>query len=401
MPELHRRDLFRTAAFSAASYSRVLGANDRIRYGLIGAGGRGQHMNRHFIEAGGTQCVAICDVYAARIDEAKAVAPDTKSYSDHRKMIDEIKDLDAVLIATPDHWHAGTTIDAANAGLDIYVEKPLTRTIEEGPAITRAVRVNNRVCQVGMQQRSGMHYMKAKAEYLDTGKLGTITMIKTCWHSGYRAPGGERQALLEARRNMPLPSNLDWARYLGPVKWREWNPHQYFQFRAYLDFGGGKITDFFAHWGDAVHMMTERDDPVACTTEGGVYVYQDGRDAPDTIHCLWKYRGGYTVTFESATGARLEPYGIHYCGTEGRLFIDRKRYVYYPAEGEPVEFVTEENIVRAHVVNFLDCMRSRKRPNGDVWFGHRGAMAAHLAVISYKQGRTIHFNPDREEILPG
>ncbi len=397
MPGLNRRDLLRASAITAASYSRILGANDRVRYGVIGCGGRGGHMNRHFLGAGGTECVALCDIYAARIDKLKADAPEARSFADHRRMLDDVQNLDAVLIATSDHWHAGTTIDALNAGKDVYVEKPLTRTIEEGPPIVRAARVNNRICQVGMQQRSGAHYWRAKEEYIDSGKLGRITFIKTVWHSGAGSSGRR-----SPDEDIPQPTNLDWARYLGPVKWREWDPPQYFHFRRYLDFGGGKITDFFAHWGDAVHMMMERDDPVSCTAIGGVFVHQDGRDAPDTIHCLWQYRSGYTVTFESGTGARLEPYGIHFCGTGGRLFIDRQKYIFHPAEKEapPVEYVTPDNITRDHVVNFLDCMRTRKRPNGDVYFGHRGAMAAHLAVISYKRKGQVHFNPDREEILP-
>jgi len=397
-----RRDLFKSAgaaaiAMPAASYSRVLGANSRIRFGLIGAGGRGRHITKHLIDTGRTECAAICDVYAARIDEAGALAPGAKSYGDHRKLLEETESLDAVMVGTPDHQHAGITIDALNAGKDVYVEKPLTRTIAEGLPIVRAARVNGRVCQVGMQQRSGMHYRKAKEEYIDSGRLGTITHIRTIWHSGAGPSRRDRDP------NMPQPSNLDWARYLGPVKWREWDPPQYFSFRSYLDFGGGKITDFFAHWGDAVHMMMDRDDPVAASAEGGVFYRQDGRDAPDTIHILWKYRGGYTVSFESATGVHLPPYGIHFFGTEGRLFIDRKYYEFFPAGEETAaeKFETEENITRAHVENFLDCCESRKHPNGDVYFGHRGAMASHLGVISYKQGRRIEFDPEREEILPG
>jgi predicted dehydrogenase len=241
-----------------------------------------------------------------------------------------------------------------------------------------------------------MHYRKATEEYIDSGKLGTLTHVRTVWHSGGVRSPRPREA------PMPKPSNLDWARYLGPVRWREWDPPQYFNFRSYLDFGGGKITDFFAHWGDAVHMMLQRDDPVAASAEGGVFYYQDGRDAPDTIHILWKYRGGYTVSFESTVGASLPAYGIHFCGTGGRLFIDREYYEFFPAgdDAPSVKYETEENLTRAHVENFLDCCRSRKRPNGDVYFGHRGAMAAHLGVISYKQRRRIEFDPDREEILP-
>lgn len=400
MLSLNRRDLFKTGAlaFAASSYSRILGANDRIRFGVIGCGGRGRHIMGHFLGTSQTECLALCDVYAVRIDEARRDAPSARSFGDHRKMLDEVKALDAVLVATPDHWHAWTTIDALNAGRDVYVEKPLTRKIEEGPEIVKAARVNNRICQVGMQQRSGMHYWKAKEEYVTAGRLGKITLIQTVWHSGV----GRNPNRRDREWNMPKPSNLDWARYLGPVKWREWDPPQYFYFRRYLDFGGGKITDFFAHWGDVVHMFMEADDPVSAVAAGGVYYHKDGRTAPDTIHMLLEYRGGYTVTFESATGAHLPPYGIHFCGTEGRLFIDREKYIFYSAEKDapPGEFRTDENITRAHVENFLECCRSRKRPNGDVYYGHRGAMAAHLGNIAYMEKRRIRFDPEREEIFP-
>ncbi len=392
MTALGRRDLVRGAA---ASYGRILGANDRIGLGVVGCGGRGRHIMKVFQATGQVEVRALCDVYGARIDEARAGAPAARDFYDHRKLV-ELSEVDAVLVATPDHWHAAITIDALNAGKDVYVEKPLTRGIWEGPAIVRAARVNQRVCQVGMQQRSGMHYWKAKAEYLDTGRLGKVTVIQTIWHTAVER-GGRR-----AEYPRQKPSNLDWARYLGPVKWRDWDPPQYFHYRRYLDFGGGKLTDFFAHWGDVVHMFMGQDDPTAAVAAGGIYYHRDGRTAPDTIYMLLEYRGGFTVTFESATGARLAPYGIHFCGTEGRLFIDRQRYEFYPAEKDapPEVFRTGENLDEAHVSNFLECCRTRRRPNGDVWYGHRAAMAAHLGNIAYMEKRRIRFDPDREEILP-
>jgi hypothetical protein len=133
-----------------------------------------------------------------------------------------------------------------------------------------------------------------------------------------------------------------------------------------------------------------------------VYHYKDGRTAPDTIHMLLEYRGGFTVTFESAAGGNLPPYGIHVCGTEGRLFIDRGRYEFHSAEkgAPPVVFKTDEDLTQAHVRNFLDCCRTRQRPNGDVYYGHRGAMAAHLGNIAYIEKRRVRFDPDRELVLP-
>jgi len=222
-----RRTLVRGAAIisTAASYNRILGANDKVNLGLIGAGGRGRGVMGTFIKTGQVNVTAVCDVFTERIDQAQTVATAAKGFTDHRKLL-EFKEVDAVLIATPDHWHAGTAIDALNSGRDVYVEKPLTLKIEEGPLIVKAARINNRICQVGMQQRSGKIYLQAKEEYFKTKKLGKITLARTWWH-------GNGAHLMKAPARMATkPSNLDWARFLGPVKWRDYYPQQYWNFRA-------------------------------------------------------------------------------------------------------------------------------------------------------------------------
>ena len=165
---MNRRDLLRRSsqaaiAWTASSYARILGANDKINLGLIGAGGRGRGVMGTFIKTSQVNVTAVCDVFSERIDQAQTAAPGAKGFADHRNLL-EGKTADAVLIATPDHWHTEIAIDALNAGKDVYVEKPLTLTIEEGPRIVRAARVNNRICQVGMQQRSGQHYIQAREE---------------------------------------------------------------------------------------------------------------------------------------------------------------------------------------------------------------------------------------------
>ena len=395
-PHFSRRTLLRASAgFAAASYARVLGANDRVRLGVIGCGGRGQSVMKSFIANPTVQVTAVCDIYAARIDEAQQEAPGARGFGDHRRLLEQT-DVDAVLIATPDHWHADAAIDAASAGKDIYVEKPLTLTIEEGPAIVKAVRVNDRVCQVGMQQRSAKHYLRAKQEYFDTGKLGKITLARTWWHGNSAHLRGYPESAATQ------PSNLDWARYLGPVKWRDYDPKMYFNFRAYLEFGGGQITDLFTHWIDAVHLFLDQDNPTAAVASGGVYHYKDGRTAPDTITCLLEYPDQWTATFEATLAPGKRGAGIEMIGTEGSLYIDRGRYEYLSAEkdAKPVVVEAEGDMTRDHVDNFLDCVRSRKRPNGDVWIGHRSAQASHLGNIAYLQKRRIKFDPDREEILP-
>jgi predicted dehydrogenase len=394
-----RRDLLRrfgtgAAALTAASYSRVLGANDRIQLGAIGVGDRGRHVLGMFQKSPAVQVGAVADIYGVSIDHALQQAPGAKSFTDYRQLL-EMKELDAVLIATPDHWHARTAIDALNAGKDVYVEKPLTRTIEEGPQIVKAARVNERVCQVGMQQRSGPHYIRAKKEYIEAGKLGKITLCRTWWHGNSyhlrKAPASLQQK----------PSNLDWARFLGPVRWRDWDPQQYYNWRAYLDFGGGQVTDLFTHWIDVVHMFMGKEVPTSAVASGGVYAYKDGRTAPDTINVLLEYPDDYTATFEATLVPGITGAAVEFCGTKGRLWIDRSRYEWHPLGGQP-EIVQNGNydFTLDHVNNFLDCMRTRQRPNGDVLIGHRSAQASHLGNIAYEQRRRIDFDPVREEILP-
>jgi predicted dehydrogenase len=385
----------RLAAVSAASYSRILGANERVQLGLIGSGGRGVGVMGTFQSTGQVDVTAVCDIYGERIDAAQQKAPKAQGFRDHRKLLEQ-KNVDAVLIATPDHWHAGTAIDALNAGKDVYVEKPLTLTIEEGPPIVKAARVNNRICQVGMQQRSGQIYLQAKREYLDTGKLGKITLARTWWH------GNGAHLRKAPERLAQQPSNLDWARFLGPVKWIDWDPQRFWNFRAYLEFGGGQVTDLFTHWIDVVHMFMGQDNPIAASASGGVYHYKDGRTAPDTINVLLQYPGEWTATFEATLAPGLTGAGVEMCGTEGKLFITRGGFEFQSAErgAQPVKVRSARDQTIDHVENFLECCRSRKLPNGDVHIGHRSAAASHLGNIAYLQRRRLKYNPDREEILP-
>ena len=393
---MNRRTLIKAAGISALSYSRILGANDRIRMGLIGCGGRGVGVMGTFMRPeNNVTFTAVCDVWAERIDAARNKATEAKSYKDHRKVL-EANDVDAVQIATPDHWHAQIAIDALNAKKDVYVEKPLTLKPEEGPPIVKAARVNERICQVGMQQRSGPLYLRAKEEYIKSGKLGKITMARTWWH------GNGAHLMKAPARVAQQPSNLDWGRFLGPVKWRDWDPQQYWNFRAYLDFGGGQVTDLFTHWIDVVHMFMEQDNPVSAVASGGVYHYKDGRTAPDTINVLLEYPNEWTATFEATLAPGITGAAVEMCGTEGKLWITRGRYEYTPKGrgATPVVVQNERDQTIDHVENFLSCVKSRKLPTGDVYIGHRSAQASHLGNIAYVEKRRLKFDPVREEILP-
>lgn len=405
---VQRRDFLKTVGAAttatALSYSRILGANERVQMGLIGCGGRGVSNMGNFLKLGTNDFVALCDVYGGHVARAQKVAAGAKTFTDHRRLL-EMKELDAVMVATPDHWHAIQTIDALNAGKDVYVEKPLTLRNDEGPAMVKAARLNKRVCQVGMQQRSGKHYLQAKEEYFDTGKLGTVTLVRTWWH-------GNSWHLRKAPPELQTqPADLDWARFVGPIAWRDYDPQQFYNWRAYLDYGGGQITDLFTHWIDVVHMFMGQDIPVAATASGGVYHYKDGRTAPDTINVLLEYPGPFTATFEATLVPGITGAGIEFCGTNGRLHITRGAFEFFPvpdrsagsngAQAESTLVRASSSLDQDHMKNFIDCAASRKLPNGDVLIGHRSAQASHLGNIAYLEKRRLAFDPVREEILPG
>jgi predicted dehydrogenase len=399
MPEtsVPRRTFLRAAtAATALSYSRVMGANDKIRLGVIGTGGRGTGDMGNFLRNPDVQVVALCDIYDAKMTRAKQRAADAATFSDHRKLL-EMKDIDIIQVTTPDHWHVPIAVDALNSGRDVYCEKPLSLTPEEGPLVVKAARENKRICQVGMQQRSGTHYLQAKAEYFDTGKIGKVTLSRTWWH-------GNGTHLVKAPDSLKTqPAGLDWNRFLGRLKWRDWDPQQYANWRAYLDFGGGQVTDLFTHWIDVVHMFTGQDIPKSAVAAGGVYNYKDGRTAPDTINVLLEYPGEMTATFEATLVPGVTGDGQQFCGTNGKLDIDRNGYTWTPVGrgAQPVKVQGNPNDLDfQHISNFLDCVKSRKLPNGDALIGHRSAQASHLGNIAYVQKRRIDFDTVREEILP-
>jgi len=382
------------ALATASSRGKILGANDRIRLGAIGPGVRGQSVMKHFLKHPNVEFTALCEIYDEHMRQAQEVAGGrAREYLDFRELLG-LSDIDAVLIATPDHWHASMAIAACEAGKDVYIEKPLTFDISEGFQIIKAARVNDRVMQVGMQQRSGAHYFDAKSRFIDTGTIGKITIARTWWHGNSyhlrRAPFTDK------------PAGLNWKAFLGPRPWRDWDVQQFWNWRAYLDYGGGQITDLFTHWIDVVQWYMKEDLPVSAVAAGGVYHYQDGRTAPDTIHVLLEYPSDWTATFEATLAPGVKGSGIQFIGTGGNLIITRQGYTFTPVEGEPVEGEGDvgDKLTLDHVGNFLDCMRSRKRPNGDVLHGHRSAQASHLGNLAYLEQRRIEFDISREEILP-
>lgn len=386
-----RREAAKAAAITALSYSKILGANDRIGLGVIGTGDRGTYVMTVFQKNPDVEVRALCDVYPKRIDAAQEKAPNTKTFVDHRQLL-ELKEVDAVLVGSPDHWHAAHAIDAMNAGKDVYSEKPLCRTLDEAPQIVRATRVTGRICQIGLQQRSGPIFLEPKQRFVDSGEIGKISHIDAIWDGGPAHPLPQEPA--------EKPSNLDWIRFLGPVRYRDWVPAQYLDFRAFLDFNGGRLTDLGHHWLDAIHMYMGEKPPHSVVFAGGVYFdFHDGRTAPDTCNALFEY-DGFSVLFQS--NSYQSEYGITFHGDKGRLFVNRNRYEFTP-NGRNPQSITRSipgDITVDHVRNFLDCCKSRKMPNADPGVASISIIPPLLAVQSYEERRRIRFDPALLQVLP-
>jgi predicted dehydrogenase len=389
-----RRELTGAAAMTALSYSRILGANDRIGLGVIGTGQRGAYVMTRFQLQPEIEVRALCDVYAARIDEAKSKAAAARGFAQHERLL-ELKEIDAVLIGSPDHWHKQHAVDAMQAGKDVYVEKPLCRLIPEGLEMVKTARLGGRICQVGLQQRSGQVYLEARERFITSGAIGDVVHVKAFWNNG---------PLSAERRGRPMPaekpSNLDWARFLGPAKWREWTPLMYFNFRAFLELNGGLMTDFGHHWMDTIHMYLGERAPYGIFATG-MWLSKDGRTAPDEVTALFEY-DRFRVVFESLRVGNPGEYGIEFHGDKGKLFVNRNRYEFTPAGkgATPVGSRFPGDITTDHVRNFLDCVKSRKRPNADVALAYKSIQPPLLAVQSMLEKRRLHWDPDREELLP-
>lgn len=379
------------AAMTAASAARVLGANDRVRLGLMGSGARGQHLIRMAAKAGGCEFVAVCDAWEERLREGKAVIAkalpangEVAEIAEPKKLL-ERKDIDAVIVATMDHWHSRQTVDAVRAGKDVFVEKPMTSLPVQGREVVTAVRETRRVVQVGVQQRSISHFIEAKERFFDSGLIGPVHLVRTWWNAnrGYLAPvppGMEKK-----------PEGLNWDLVLGWLPRRPWNPKMYFNRFAYWEFStGGQTGGLFVHMVDVVHWYLGLTRPVSCVALGGIYQYHDGRDTPDNINLILDYPQKVNVTFEATITDMIprESADIVFFGEKGRLNIFRGGYRFLAREGgEPVAAKGGEEV--AHMANFLECVRSRKEPNANVVDGHYAAMACHVGNIAYKERKRV------------
>jgi predicted dehydrogenase len=401
---------------SASSSDQVAGANDRVRIALIGCGGMGRGDLRDFVKLPGVQCVALCDVDDAQAAVAQKEVLDADTVKqkpdlvtrDFRRVLDR-KDVDAVVIGTPDHWHALPTILACQAGKDVYVEKPLSVSIGEGRAMVNAARKHNRVVQMGTQQRSATHYTDA-VEYVKSGKLGRVRLVRAWAYLDWK---GETPVLPDG----PVPEGVDYDMWLGPAAARPFNKNRFhFTFRWYWDYSGGLMTDWGAHMIDIANWAMGIKAPSSAVSFGGKYGYpNDAMETPDTQQVVWAYPA-FTMIWEHALGIGRGPegreHGVAFVGEYGTLVIDRggwevyaetdridKRIREYKRVGLPRQGSGNEDYHLKHVKNFIDCMKSRARPVSDVEIGHDSMIACHLGNMAQRLGRMVRWDPEKETVI--
>jgi len=412
-----------TAGLSALSYSRLLGANDRVGIGFIGYGLIGAQHVHDFKNQKDTDMVAMSETYQPRLEQGvAAMGGRPKSYTDFRKMLED-KDVEAVVVSTPDHWHALMTMMACASSKDVYVEKPLTLFVKEGRWMTQVARKHKRVVQTGTQQRSGLHYRKAKGLIKD-GYLGKLHSVRM---GSFRniMPGFGRPTETIA------PRELDYEMWLGPAPMRPFTPHRgLYHFRWFWDFSGGQMTNLAAHSIDIVQWYTEVKGPTSVASTGGRFVLEDDGETPDTQDAIFEYPG-FTAVWshrEGSAGRRLGG-GLEFFGNKGSLAIDRGGFEVVPDmkidpanavpvfKGHPTGGVarsqakpepwtpalkepgSSDQQFDLHVRNFIDCIKSRQNPISDVEDGHRVAVACHLANIALRTGRKIRWDAEKEEII--
>jgi len=395
------RRTFAIGAISAWSAGRVHGANERIRVGLIGSGGRGREDWGTFLKQPEVEPVAVCDVYDPFREKGIAMTEGrAKAFSDFRRLLEQ-KDIDAVIVATPDHWHALITVAACEAGKDVYCEKPLSLTVVEGRKMVEAARKHDRVVQTGSQQRSGSHYAQA-VKLIQDGGIGEVHRI----HAGMQrniAPG-----LKPTEMASGLSPALNWDMWLGPAPLRPFDPFRcIYNFRWFWDYSGGQMTNWGAHHLDIARWIVGAEAPTEVAGFGGRYSLTDGGETPDIQEVTYQFPK-VVVTWTSSEIAQGKPFTLDICGTRGTLTLLRSGFQVAPemlgsgkAKTPAMEAlqVKGDDLNVAHARNFLDCVKSRKRPNADVEEGHRSAVMCHLGNISTRLGRSVRWDAAKEQVV--
>lgn len=386
---LSRRSFLGATAALAAS--RVLGANETLNLGCIGTGGRCRHLMKALANISNVRIVALADIDDAQLDQARPLA-DPKAFTTKRyKELLDRKDIQAVVIGSPDHWHVPMTVDACAAGKDVYVEKPLTHSRAEEAVVLEAQNKHNRIVQVGMQQRSMPHIQKAK-ELVKAGRLGKISKIHLTWNrNGDRVKKG------------PLgidPKKVDWKAFVGSAPEQPFDEYRLRNWRWFWDFGGGIFTDLMVHWIDVAHWVADLDHPLKATSVGSFVSAKGVWETPDSVQTLLVYPDDVQVYFEGTFSNARNGAMIEFMGSDATLYIDRGRYEIHPERdrGQYEElvlgtgkrgrdFYDKPDGEKLHLENWLEAVRARRKPTAPVEAGVQAAAAAHLSNTALRSGQ--------------
>jgi len=382
---LNRRTFLVAGGMTALASSRVFGANDKIRIGVIGAGGRMNTLLDCADKAGGSEIVAVADVYGPHRDAVKQRSGGTATtHLDYHEVLE--KEIDVAFIASPDHWHVRMAVDAVKAGKDVYLEKPVCHTIEEGETLRNTVRASKQVLQCGMQQRSWPHFRDAVA-LIEGGALGRVTQVRTYWWQNYGRDWIEKPTDTQ---------QLDWKMWLGGAPDQPFSEEKFHRWRWFWDFGGGAMTDLFTHWIDVAQWAMKSDLPSAGFMLGDKRIFEQWQ-CPDTIQAAFRYPN-FDVVYEGMMSSSIDDGGLEFRGTEATLKIDRGGFdVYHEAvEGQQNPVVTAHSFRDGtidHMENFFACVRSRKEPNAPVETGVSAARAGHIGNYAYHHGGHTEWPP--------
>ena len=387
MPD--RRAFLAGAAAPMLLPASAVGANDRVSIALIGAGGRGRGVMAAFRELG-SPVPAVCDVYDPNLARGIEAADEgAQGYRDYRKIL-ERKDIDAVLIGTPDHWHVRMMLDAVSAGKDVYCEKPMSHSISEGVRAVRGVRATDRIVQIGMQRRSTPWVIEMQRAVAD-GAIGRITMARAEWNWAISRP----------LDNSALDGYLDEEKFLGgsasslePMMFRKW--------RYFWAFSGGNMTDQGTHLMDVIQWFAGMGTPRSAVCQGAVIGMQ-GSETPDSFAAAFDYGSFLASWILNYNNDYQKGWTIKLLGDNGTVVLDNRGYRLYAApwgeNPEPVKVHEDRLPTIPHVRNFLDCVKSREEPNAPVEVGHTAVCGPHLANIAYHRRSAAFLNPDATEVF--
>jgi predicted dehydrogenase len=381
---MNRREFFAAGgattamAITARSYGQILGANDKVGLGVIGVGRRGRAVGAAFLADKRTRLTAIADTYdVTRLRVLAQLPPELSqpaSYNAYEDLLGR-KDVDAVLISTPDHLHVTMARAALAAGKHVYLEKPTLHRWHEKAALVSAARQSKQVLQCGMQQRSGAHYQEAKQSFFDSKKLGDVIVVRAVWHD---FPWQCRNIA-----NAPKPPGLDWERFLGPAPHLPYETVRYDSWRYFHDYGNGLLADILTHWADVAQWMLNDTAPQSANATGGIYSLHDQRDNPDTVSAVIKYNN-WNLNFESSVlPLRDDRPSVLFEGTEGLLELARDGYIFTPRVGDIVRVNTTESLERAHTKNFLDAITQGTPLNAPLEVGVAASVGVLMAVKAY------------------